>query len=165
MENKFGVNDRVRIVIDTYGQGGLTGHISEVEGSDDIPQETPYKVRGFWYHANELVLIADADVIEYARHEAPATEAARAGEGDDSGYSELIDKLSGQIKRLERENEAQAARIRELEAALTSIVRSWELGIEMGLPDDNTVRSMVGIAKEALQATARTADGAAGGDA
>lgn len=96
MENKFGENDRVKIINDAYCYGGLTGHISEVEGNDFIPHETPYKVRGFWYRAVDLVLIADADVIENARH----GDATDSGNGDDG---ELV-RLSHALEHAAHEN-------------------------------------------------------------
>jgi len=82
----------------------------------------------------------------------PATEAARAG-GDDSGYSELLDKLSAQIKRLEREN-------KHLKEALEPFAEAWlqvpyglrsTLRIWNGLLDDESRDVSIGISTDTLQ--------------
>lgn len=65
--NKFVKGDRVRIITNEYGEAGKLFVIDEIEGSDDVAHETPYRNRGgYWYKANDLVMVQPAYAKEYA---------------------------------------------------------------------------------------------------
>jgi len=151
MMGKFVVGDRVRIVLSKEDDLGFVDYITAIDedgllcvGNEDAPYP-----KGCWHKAGELVLIAGADAIENARQDTPAANATTADAGDntgigwpkrdldelgfsamglqdtvadDSGYSELIDSLSGRIKGLERDLAAAQQRIRDLEAANDALV-------------------------------------------
>lgn len=96
--SEFKVGDRVRIVSDRHGEGGDLFVIKSIHGNDNLAHELPYRSpAGFWYRASDLAIVQPAYAKEYAI-DAPAQSTA-----GDSGYSELLDELSGRIKGLERE--------------------------------------------------------------
>ena len=111
---KFMVGDRVRILSDEHKQAGLTGVVSEVEGNDFVVYILRYKVRGFWYKSTDLTLIADADSINYARHE---LELAGLLPQSAPGAAEVLEQRLADLQ-------AENARLR---AALEPFIKSPEV--------------------------------------
>lgn len=133
----FEVGDEVVLLDGT----SLTGVVIEETGYLDFSEiaAIKYKVSvngsdGRWYSANEL---------------APAQPAPASGDGvaDDSGYTELIDEVSGRIKGLERELAAANELIHKKEIQQ----KMYKHTIELHEEQYNQARDNATLIRRALQ--------------
>lgn len=130
--NRFVVGDRVRIVTNKHGQAGELFVIDEVEGSDEVGHELPYRGKnGYWYNAVDLVMVQPAYAKEYAIGKDTEAQPADAPAVDGVSYvlcPNCAAAWGGEEMTLERcfncgfnaEMNAQVAALREQLAAITA---------------------------------------------